>query len=184
MPIKPLKGSIQEESWLYSEQTLNVWDPHGISKAEPSHLAAETQFQPLVSLISFFRSSLKAHNRRWGLENRSTGKLKALLSCSVSLYHNDLVQSPHHCLSLNNPPAHLTFHVNLIHEYELKLLKAITHSQTRESNALFSGREPWSQTWMCWLSSCLIHTQMQIIPVHAEDHDLKRATEPHRLQRA
>ncbi len=62
------------------------------------------------------------------------------------------------------------------------LFEAVTHSQPRGSNPLVSGREPWPQTWRCWLSSQPLDTWLHAAPVQAGGPSLMNQTEPHYLQ--
>ncbi len=180
MPVPPQLALFDtKEQWLYSELPPDVWAPHSISKAGPSHPMEETQFCHLYLWFHSFSHypKLMTIGQGWNVDRLVRWKLWHL--AQLSLDHNGLVQLsryyfyPFYPHSWTRPRDSWT-----------PSLGAVIHSQPRGSNPLFSSREPRSQNCRCWLSSQLLQTRLKTTTVHVEGHSLMKPMEPHHLQTA
>ena len=96
-----------EEQRLYSELPPDVWAPHLISKAEPSHPPEETQFGRLYPRSPSFGHYPQLTGEGWNVDGPVNRELR--LPAQLLLHHNGPVQRPYYCRCRTNPSVHLIF---------------------------------------------------------------------------
>lgn len=116
--------SSQEEQRSNNSSSNSLqMSPHLMSKAEPTHTTGGNSFWLLVAPISFFLSLPRAYDCRWGLECRSTGKLKASPSHSATASPKQSGTTSVVIGCRTNRLVHLTLHFTITQEQDLEILK-------------------------------------------------------------
>lgn len=111
-----------KEQRLCSGFPRDVWAPHFISEAEPSHPTEEAHFGSLCLWFHSFGHNPKlmtageGRNMDW-LKNR-----KLCLPSQFPLHHTGLVQHPHHCWHRTYPPVQLKLHFTITREQDPSIL--------------------------------------------------------------
>lgn len=103
---------------------------HLQSRAQPSYRGS--YFQPIDSRITLFQSWYRHPDHRWGMENRWTGKLRAL-TFSSSLSSQQTGEMPHYCWQSPDPLVHLPSLMSRLRG---------TWTLPTESHNLLAQREP------------------------------------------
>ena len=73
MPETPLQGGVQVGIWTRCPALLRASPP--VSRVQPPYIGKS--FQPLIPVISSFRSQPTIHEHRWGSERKSSGTERA-----------------------------------------------------------------------------------------------------------
>ena len=133
-----------EEQRLYSELPPDVWAPHLISNAEPSHPLEETHFGCLYPRSCSFSHypQLMTIGEGWNVDGPVNRELR--LPAQLLLHHNGPVHRPHYCRCRTNLSVHL-LHFALTREQDPEILELLRLRQQLTPNpegALhsFSGR--------------------------------------------